>query len=67
MAARSPRIPPYRLHKASGQAVVTISSRDVNLGLHGTAASRARYDQVIATWLESGRVEKPVEAGPTYH
>ncbi len=32
--------PKYRRHKASGQAIVTLSGHDHYLGPHGTAASR---------------------------
>lgn len=55
MPAPSTRIPTYRLHKPSGQAVVTLSSRDHYLGQHGSAASRERYEQLVAEWLSSGR------------
>ena len=47
--------PKCRLHKASGQAVVTISGKDVYLGKYNTVESRQRYDQVIAEWLSRGR------------
>ena len=36
-AARTPRIPAYRLHKAYSQAVVTLNGRDHYLGKHGTS------------------------------
>jgi len=49
------RIPKYRLHKPSGQAVVTLSARDVYLGRHGSNASREEYDRHIAEWLANGR------------
>jgi len=52
---RSPRIPKYRLHKASGQAVVTLSGRDIYLGKHGSEESNARYHEEIARWqLQQG-------------
>jgi hypothetical protein len=35
------RVPSYRLHKQSGQAIVTLSGRDHLLVPYGTAASRA--------------------------
>lgn len=44
------RLPSYRLHKATGLAVVTIRGRDVYLGRYGTAESRAEYDRVIAEY-----------------
>ncbi len=46
-----PRLPAYRLHKPTGQAVVTIDGRDHYLGRHGTLASRAVYDRLIAEWV----------------
>jgi integrase len=49
------RIPSYRLHRASGQAVVTLDGRDRYLGKHGTDESRARYERLIASWLANGR------------
>ena len=36
------RVPVYRLHMGSGQAVVTIEGRDIYLGTHGTDAILAR-------------------------
>ncbi len=47
----STRPPSYRLHKASGQAVVTIDRKDHYLGVHGTAESRLRYEKLITTWM----------------
>jgi hypothetical protein len=32
------KTPSYRLHKGSGQAVVTLSGKDIYLGVHGSAA-----------------------------
>lgn len=48
-------IPSYRLHKPSGQAVVTLSNRDHYLGEHGSAESREKYDRLVAEWLAAGR------------
>lgn len=48
-------VPAYRKHRASGQAVVTLSGVDHYLGPHGTKASRREYDRLIAEWLASGR------------
>jgi hypothetical protein len=47
--------PSYRLHKASGQAVVTIAGKDIYLGLYDSPKSRAAYDRVIAEWRAKGR------------
>jgi integrase len=53
-------VPSYRLHKQSGQAVVTLTDglggrRDVLLGQHGTPESRAEYVRVLAEWEAAGR------------
>jgi integrase len=53
-------VPSYRLHKQSGQAVVTLTDglgrrRDVLLGHHDTPASRVEYARVIAEWEANGR------------
>src|SRR4051794_23803377 len=58
--SRQPQIPSYRLHKQSGQAVVTLPDgfggrRDVLLGKHGTPESRAEYLRVVGEWEASGR------------
>ena len=58
-AARTPdstqRVPSYRHHKPSGQAVVTLSDHDIYLGTWNTKASRAEYDRLIGEWLAAGR------------
>jgi hypothetical protein len=46
--------PSYRLHAASGQAVVTIDGKDHYLGEHGSQASRTRYNTLIADWRANG-------------
>ena len=51
----SKRVPRYRHHKPSGQAVVTLDGHDVYLGKHGTPESRAEYDRVVSEWLANGR------------
>jgi integrase len=48
-------LPKYRLHKQSGQAVVTLNGKDILLGTHGTAASKAEYDRVTGEWMANGR------------
>jgi hypothetical protein len=40
---RKSQVPTYRLHKATGQAVVTIDGHDHYLGLHGSPESKAKY------------------------
>lgn len=56
------KIPSYRLHKASGQAVVTLNGKDVYLGPHGTPESKAEYDRVIEEWLASHKQLPPQPA-----
>jgi len=48
-------VPSYRRHKQSGQAIVTLSGRDVLLGPYGTCESRDKYNRLIAEWLAAGR------------
>lgn len=55
----SRKVPSYRLHKASGQAVVTLSGRDCYLGCYNSDESRRRYHEVIGEWLRAGRVVPP--------
>ncbi|MEX2217049.1 MAG: site-specific integrase [Phycisphaeraceae bacterium] len=50
------RIPSYRLHKASGQAVVSLNGKDIYLGKHDSDASRKNYDKVIAEWLANHKL-----------
>src|SRR5258708_7762432 len=45
------RIPTYRRHKGSGQAVVVLAGRSVYLGKWGSSKSRAEYERVISEWL----------------
>jgi integrase len=67
--ARRNQVPAYRLHKHSGQAVVTLSDsvtgerKDHLLGPHGTSESRKEYAKVIAEWEARGR--RLMTAAPT--
>ncbi len=45
------RVPSYRKHKATGQAVVTISGKDIYLGQYGSKESRAEYNRIVGEWL----------------
>lgn len=57
------RVPNYRLHKASGQAVVVHKGRSHYLGKYGSPGSRAAYDRVVADILKlrsSTEPESPV-------
>ena len=59
----SQKIPTYRLHKSTGQAVATIVGRDYYLGQHGTPESRECYNRLIAEWLSNQRAAL-VDAAP---
>src|SRR5262245_5227637 len=57
----SDRVPTYRRHKASGQAIVTLPDglagrKDVLLGKWKSTESRAEYRSVIAEWEAAGRL-----------
>jgi integrase len=49
------RIPSYRLHKGSGQAVVVLNGKSIYLGKWDTPESKAEYERVIGEWLASRR------------
>lgn len=54
MPHQQANLPTYRLHKASGQAVVTLGGRDFYLGSHGTPESRSKYQRVIREYVTAG-------------
>ena len=55
MAGRKSLAPPkYRLHKPTGQAVVTLDRKDHYLGVHDTKQSRDAYDRLLGEWLADG-------------
>ena len=57
------RTPTYRLHKSTGLAVVTLNGKDHYLGAHGTPESQAKYDRLIAEYLQAGRqIPGPLDA-----
>jgi hypothetical protein len=60
-------VPSYRLHKQSGQAIITLSGKDALLGRHGTKDSRAKYDRLIAEWLANGRRQDYRQVGALTH
>ena len=43
-------IPSYRLHKPSGQAIVSLSGKMIYLGKYKTPESREKYTQIIAEY-----------------
>lgn len=59
------KVPRYRLHKPSGQAIVTLNHRDYYLGIYGSPESKQQYDRLVAEWLAYGRqTPVPVPAQP---
>jgi integrase len=44
------RFPSYRLHRSSGQAVVTLDGHDLYLGQHNTQKSRDAYERAVLEW-----------------
>jgi hypothetical protein len=61
------RIPKYRLHKASGQGMVTLDGQDHYCGPYRDPSSKAEYDRLICVWLANGRRAEPaaVQQQPT--
>jgi hypothetical protein len=51
MPIKARKVPAYRLHKPTGQAVVRLDGRDFYLGKHGTEASHEAYRRTVAEWL----------------
>ena len=48
------RVPSLRLHKPSGQAVVTVNGRDYYLGRFGSHESETEYKRLLAEYLSGG-------------
>jgi integrase len=48
--------PKYRKHRATGQAVVTLNSRDYYLGRYGTKDSRLAYARLMERWEQNDRI-----------
>jgi len=60
---RAPRVPGYRLHKPSGQAVVTLGGKDQYLGAHGSDESRAKCQRLVAEYVRNGFRAPEVRVG----
>jgi integrase len=56
------KLPSYRLHKRSGQAVVTLNGTDHYLGDHDSPESKTQYEQLMSQWLASHRQLPPDES-----
>jgi integrase len=63
-AQRKIRVPSYRHHRPSKQAVVTLSGRDFYLGPYNSPESRVQYDRLVAEWLPKGRRVHVPQADP---
>jgi integrase len=63
-------VPSYRLHRQSGQAIVTLSDastkerRDYPLGPFDALASREKYNRLIGVWMANGRRLPEVDSSP---
>jgi integrase len=49
------RVPSCRLHKPTGQAVVTLSGKDFYLGRYDSSVARQRYAKLLAEWEATNR------------
>jgi integrase len=56
---RTTRVPSYRLHKPTNQAIVVIKDRTFYLGRYGSIESRAEYNRIVAEWLAHGGGSPP--------
>lgn len=57
--SKSSRIPSYRHHKGTGQAVVVLRGRSIYLGRWNSPSSHAAYARVVAEWLAGQRLTSP--------
>ncbi len=64
-ATKPVRVPSYRHHKPSGQAVVTLSGRDLYLGPWKSPDSKREYKRLVAEWLASAGSPWPCRPGCT--
>ncbi len=55
------RIPSYRLHKPSNQAIVVLDGHTHYLGKYDSSESRERYHRLVAEWLEA-KEKRPVDS-----
>ena len=56
------RVPSYRYHKASGQAVVVIAGRSFYLGKFNSKESRKAYARIMAEWKSAGKASFGTES-----
>ena len=55
-------IPSYRLHKPSGQAIVSLRGKMFFLGKYKTKESHAKYEELIAEYLANGKKLPPTRS-----
>lgn len=60
---RTPKVPSYRLHKPTNQAIVVIRGKMFYLGRYGSIDSHAEYNRLIAEWLAQGAATVPERKG----
>jgi hypothetical protein len=58
------RLPAYRKHTASGQAIVSLSGKIHYLGRYGSPESKAEYNRKIGEWLARGRSQPQTRMEP---
>jgi len=59
----SVRVPKYRLHKGSGQALVQINGQRIYLGVYESAESKEKYRRIVADgWNRRRHRPSPAEA-----
>jgi integrase len=61
---RKGSVPSYRLHRPTGQAVVTIKGHDHYLGQHGSTCSKQKYQRLLNSLLTNDEVINKPEATP---
>jgi integrase len=57
--ARVARVPSYRLHRPTNQAIVVIRGKTFYLGVFGSDESHSEYKRIVAEWLAVGREVPP--------
>jgi hypothetical protein len=58
----SVRVPKYRHHKGSGQALVQINRERTYLGVYDSPESHEKYRRLVAEWLSGNEVDKSPSA-----
>jgi integrase len=55
----SVRIPKYRLHRGSGQALIQINGQRIYLGVYDSPESQEQYRRLVAEFLATGQRPEP--------